>query len=176
MPENFTTLVANPLIDPAVGTWTQIAGGSATIVSPNSNLTQILDMEPGVYEFVWTINNGPCWDSADTMSIVVYEEVIPEADAGSNQEFCSPVSSTTLEGNTPVYPAFGTWSLVGSNDEESINIVDPSDPLTEVTGLSVGENIFAWTVYNGPCSEFDPYYIDFVTIYISFCALTAISR
>jgi gliding motility-associated-like protein len=43
--------------------------------------------------------------------------------------------------------ANGAWSLVLGTG----SITDPADPLTAVTGLGAGLNVFVWTVNNGAC-------------------------
>lgn len=76
-----------------------------------------------------------------------------KAEAGEDQDICE--TFTTLEGND-VLVGIGTWSVVSGSGV----FADPNDPNTEVTGLSNGPNVFAWTIDNAPC---DPS-VDFVTI------------
>src|SRR5690606_4215194 len=71
----------------------------------------------------------------------------PVADAGPDQDLCTPQTSAALAGSALLGPATGEWTLVSGTG----TIVDPTDPNTTVTGLGVGENVFAWTVDNGPC-------------------------
>ena len=45
----------------------------------------------------------------------------------------------------------GEWSVVsGSGDFEDIHL-----PMTKVSGLPAGENIFSWKVTNGVCTDID---------------------
>ena len=53
-----------------------------------------------------------------------------------------------LNGNTPISPATGQWTLISGTG----SIADDADPNTEITGLSVGVNTFQWEVFNGACS------------------------
>jgi len=147
-PEDQVTMAANNAVDPAVGTWFLVAGQGIiqSINNPNSLVTNL-----GVGEniFIWTINNGGCGfgSSSDMVSIFVFSDAAPDAFAGEDQDLCTPQSSTTLEGNLPVFPAFGEWTLVGGTGI----ISEPNNPNTEVTGLTIGDNVFQWTIYNGPC-------------------------
>ena len=69
----------------------------------------------------------------------------PVADAGPDQ-ILDYILTTILEA-TPVEEGTGTWSvLVGSGTLQDVN-----DPVTTVTGLTVGRNEFLWTVVNGVC-------------------------
>src|SRR5690606_12445348 len=72
-----------------------------------------------------------------------------DADAGPDQERCRPTTSATLAGNAPIFPATGEWTLISGAG----TIADPSDPASGVSGLSIGENIFEWTVDNGACAN-----------------------
>jgi len=72
-------------------------------------------------------------------------EVFPadSADAGADQLLCVG-SSTDLEGNVPNFGT-GLWTLISGN----AIIAAPENPETNVTDLTPGENIFAWTVTSG---------------------------
>jgi hypothetical protein len=49
-----------------------------------------------------------------------------------------------------IFPASGNWSLVSGTGTFSASF----NNVTTVSGLSVGDNIFEWTVTNGPCGPF----------------------
>ena len=71
----------------------------------------------------------------------------PSADAGINQELKFHFE-TKLDGSLQPLEK-GTWSLVsGTGHFEDIH-----SPETNVTGLSLGENVFLWTVSNGACES-----------------------
>ncbi|NQX90647.1 MAG: IgGFc-binding protein, partial [Flavobacteriales bacterium] len=142
-----TQLDGNIPIFPASGQWTLVSG-SGTIQDPSNPQSTVTNLSVGVNTFEWTVLNGPCTNAttADQVQIIVFDEDAPLADAGVDQEFCSPTSTTTLQANIPVAPGSGTWTLISGTG----TISDPSDPDSEVTGLSIGENVFQWTIYNGP--------------------------
>lgn len=160
-PEDATTLAAAEPIFPAIGTWSVLLGG-ATIDSPNNPESPVTGLTVGENQFLWALDNGPCANgiTTDTVSVFLFDEGASLADAGADQEFCTPVSSTFLEGNTPDLPGTGTWTLISGSGV----ITDPNDPATEVTGLAIGEHIFEWTIYNGPCALSNS--VDQVSIFI----------
>ncbi len=124
------------------GTWTRILG-SGTISSVNSPTSPISGLSVGVNVFVWTIVNGSCPPSRDTVMITV--DALPSAsNAGVDQVICSSVSA--FAGNNPSVGT-GTWTLVSGTGI----ITSANSPTSSVSGLSVGNNVFAWTINNGTC-------------------------
>jgi Secretion system C-terminal sorting domain/HYR domain len=107
------TMAANV---PTVGTgaWSQVPGGPATAIifttgSATSNIGGLTTT--GVYTFVWTISNGACPPSRDTMTITVNTNPAPFTLTGGGT-FCP--GTQTLTG--PVDPNYTyTWqrSLTG---------------------------------------------------------------
>ncbi|MBL7963022.1 MAG: gliding motility-associated C-terminal domain-containing protein [Flavobacteriales bacterium] len=147
-PANSTALAANTPALPGVGTWTLVSG-TGVFADPNAPTTTVSGLSTGTNVFRWTINNGPCGSSQDDVSILLYDATNPDADAGPDQELCTPTSSTTLTGSALIAPATGTWTLVSGTG----TIVSPNSPSTALTGLSIGVNTFRWTVSNGPCAN-----------------------
>lgn len=150
LPTNTATLTANSLIFPATGQWTLVSG-SGTIVSPTSPTTAITGLGIGENIFRWTISNGPCspTQTVDEVSIFIFNNNQAAANAGSDQNFCEPVSSATLTANAAVFPSTGQWTFVSGPTTPTI--ASPSNTTTLVTGLGVGANTFRWTITNGPC-------------------------
>jgi gliding motility-associated-like protein len=147
-PENSTFLAGNALTGAAVGTWT-VVQGSGTFADANDPNTEVTDLSIGTNIFAWSIDNGPCGESVDEVAILVFDPDAAVADAGNDQEFCTPISTTTLAGNVPDAPGTGTWTLVSGEG----TIDNPNDPNTALSGLTIGENVFQWSIYNGPCAE-----------------------
>ena len=69
-PPSVTMAATAPVF--GTGTWTQISGpNTANIITPNSEVTSIDALIPGTYTFVWTITNGSCPATTDTVNVVV---------------------------------------------------------------------------------------------------------
>ncbi|MBS1568087.1 MAG: gliding motility-associated C-terminal domain-containing protein, partial [Bacteroidetes bacterium] len=148
---------------PATGTWT-ILSGPGTLVDPNDPHTVVNDLALGITTFVWTLNNGPCPTSgiwSDTVSVSVFDPFGPVANAGPDISQCTPEDSTVMAANIPLFPATGTWHLVSGTGV----IADSTDHATAIHGLSVGANVFTWTIYNGDCG-FGPPTTDTVVVYL----------
>lgn len=149
LPNTQVNLQAATPLPPADGTWTLI-GGVGTIVDPTDSATLVTDLAVGISTFVWTLDLSPCANSgvlSDTMTVSVFDPAAPPADAGPDQELCTPATSATLAGNVPIFPATGTWSVISGGAA----IADTTDPATTVTGLTLGDNLFVWEIYNGNC-------------------------
>ncbi|MBI5858872.1 MAG: hypothetical protein HZB42_14670 [Sphingobacteriales bacterium] len=86
------------------GTWTQVAGPAATIVSPNSPTTNITGLTtPGTYTFQWTITNAPCPPSSDEVDVVVNPNPPTPAISGGNVTVCQ---GTTVTLSAPADPNY----------------------------------------------------------------------
>ncbi|MBS1943744.1 MAG: hypothetical protein JST98_00760, partial [Bacteroidetes bacterium] len=149
-PATSTTLAGNAPVFPATGQWTVVAGTGvfANAADPH---TTVSGLSVGVNTFRWRLNNGPCANpiTQSDVSVTLYNAANPVANAGPNQDLCTPANSTNLAGSAVIAPATGTWTLVSGTG----TIVSPNSPTTQVTGLAVGDNIFRWTVLNGPCTN-----------------------
>jgi gliding motility-associated-like protein len=129
---------------PSIGTgqWSLLSGGG-NIVSPGNPSTVVNNLEIGINIFQWTISNGVC--PASVSEVTITRQLAPtEANAGQDQSTC--LSTTSLQGNTPQY-GNGLWTLISGTG----NIETPGSPFTNVTNLSVGPNVFQWTISNGGC-------------------------
>ncbi|HEX4887789.1 MAG TPA: HYR domain-containing protein [Luteibaculaceae bacterium] len=136
------TLVGNA---PANGESVQWSTNTpAGIVSPNAATTAVNINSAGVYTFRYTITGAAaCPISTDEVVITVNAQP-SQAIAGNDQI----VSSTTATLNA-IVPAngIGTWTTLGT-----ANIINPNVFNTQVNNLSVGENIFVWTISVAGCS------------------------
>ncbi len=137
-----TALAAN---NPAfgTGTWT-VVNGTGTVTNPASPTSAVTGLTPGQSTaLVWTISNGPCTSTRDT--VVIFRDVDPTvANAGPDQSVCDSV--ITLGGNAAVVGA-GNWTLIAGTGA----ISNAANPNSAVTGLGVGANSFVWTITNGVC-------------------------
>jgi len=140
---NEVTLTGN---SPAIGTphWIQISGNAGnTIVTPNSNSTNVTGLVEGVYVFEYEISNGVCL-SKDSVTVYVSEP--PSlANAGDNKDLCGQ-STTTMNAVAPT-DGSGLWTVVsGPNTPD---IANPDSPTTSVSGLITGTYTLRWTVSGG---------------------------
>jgi len=142
-----TTLAGNiPLL--GVGQWSVVTG-PATIASPGSPTSAVSGLRIGVNEFEWRIFLSGFVTTRDTVRITVYE-LPTAANAGPDQQLCES-SSTTLSGNTPLIGQ-GQWSVILG----PAIIVNPANPVSQVTGLQVGDNQFEWVITgDGNCVSRD---------------------
>lgn len=53
------------------GIWTQISGNTAAILNPNQASAIVTDLTTGSYQFEWTISNGNCQISRDTVEVII---------------------------------------------------------------------------------------------------------
>jgi hypothetical protein len=128
---------------PSTGIWTLLSG-SGTLVNPTSFNASVTGLGSGVNTFVWTISNGNCPQSKDTVRIT---RVLPQtASAGQDQSVCG--GQGNLQAN-PVSSGTGIWTVVSGSGI----IEDPSNPNSLLTALGNGQNVFRWTVTNPPCSQ-----------------------
>ncbi|MEO7080340.1 MAG: hypothetical protein ABIY71_02395, partial [Flavobacteriales bacterium] len=140
------TMTGNAPVDPAIGTWTQVGGG-ATFADANDPLSTLTGLTVGDNLFVWTIDNGPCNITSDTVLIRVFDANLQDPNAGADQQLCTPASSANLSASAAPYPSTGQWSVISGSG----TFTDDTDPNTEVTGIGSGVNVYAWTIDNGPC-------------------------
>jgi gliding motility-associated-like protein len=141
------TMAANAATT-GTGMWSQSSGPSAaTIVSPSSETTTINGLQPGTYVFVWSITNGVCAPSTDSVSVVI--DPLPTiANAGADMlNACPPV--ITMAANTAT-SGTGMWSQVSGPN--TATITTPSSETTTINGLTAGSYIFVWTISSGTCS------------------------
>ncbi len=142
--------------NPTVGTgkWTQISGpNTANIISPNNYTTNVIGVIPGNYSFVWTISNGFCNSSSDTVNVVV-SDIPTMAVAGIDQEHCN-ATTLNLSGNTPTVGS-GLWSQTSG---PAVNIVNANLPNTTVNNVVPGNYSFKWQISNNFCISTDEVFV-----------------
>ncbi|MBO9732900.1 MAG: DUF11 domain-containing protein [Chitinophaga sp.] len=130
------------------GAWQQ-TGGPVTAVIADTTLpgTSISGLTNGIFTFVWTIRNGNCPPSKDT--VVINVSSLPTvANAGPDQPLCN-VTSAVLAGNTPT-AGTGQWSQIAGPNTASF--VDATQPNTAVQNLQPGTYSLVWTISSGPCA------------------------
>lgn len=131
-----------------IGTWSYVSGpGSYNITSPNSPTTTITGVTTGTYVFSWTISNGTCTPSSDSVSITNY--IQPNtANAGIDKIVCG--NSISMTANSATSGTIGTWTQSYGGLS---GITSPNANNTGITGLSEGTYIYTWTISNGTCAS-----------------------
>jgi gliding motility-associated-like protein len=141
---------------PGTTTWSQIAGPSAIITSPNSLTTTVTGIIGGnVYTFRLS---ATCGDNANVFDDVdVTVKIISAADAGPNLgPFCPGTGN--LAANPLLAGETGQWTIVTPSNDSGIIISDPSTPTSGYTlpASGAGSSTLRWTVTNtNGCTSFD---------------------
>ncbi|HRH33822.1 MAG TPA: CARDB domain-containing protein, partial [Catalimonadaceae bacterium] len=125
-----------------IGSWEWVED-EGTITDIHNPFTQVTGLVSGTNTFVWTISNGNCPASKDTV-VITREEAPTIADAGSDETVCT--DQTSLDANVP-QTGTGAWTVISG----SAVISDSTSATSSVTNLSVGINEFVWSVTNGSC-------------------------
>ncbi|MBS1943745.1 MAG: hypothetical protein JST98_00765, partial [Bacteroidetes bacterium] len=105
-PASSVTLAGNLPVSPAQGTWS--AGPGITFSDIHSPTATASGLQVGNNVLTWTISNGSCGTTSSQVTIRVFNAANPPANAGPDQQLCSPANSTTLAGSSLIYPATGT--------------------------------------------------------------------
>lgn len=135
------------------GVWT-LAGGDpegVAIANPDQPVTAVTGLQGGQsYTFRWTLSNGACQNySSDDVRVNVTESEV--VNAGQDTILCA--SEELMLDATPVATNDAYWSQTDVQGLLGVEIVDPADPKTLITGLEPGNlYVFTWTVVGG-CGE-----------------------
>ena len=147
-------LNASVTIGLATGSWTLISG-SGTFDAPDDYRSVLRNIGTGVNEYLWTVDNGACGITSDTLTIVVFDPEESVAYAGESESFCeNDFVSFNLQGSEPLFPAFGYWSILDGNailsdtTQAGALVVSLSDKLPE---FGESTSTLVWTVDNGVC-------------------------
>ena len=127
-----------------VGTWT--TDGNGVIAAVNSASTTSTLADNGWQNFIWTITNGSCPASADTLQVYSMQSpVINEADTSICLENDLLVFSGTPSGDDQT----SLWSTVSGG----ALITDPDSTITDVYSFALGHNYIAYTISNDQCGS-----------------------
>ncbi len=142
----------------ATGTWSQSMSQSnlgVVITNPNDPNTTVSGLVPGnVYTFTWTLSSVSCGEfSNDDVIVTIGEGSI--AYAGADFSACGEGDASLMADASATN---GTWS----SPDAGVTIVSPNQANTVVFDLQGGNNIFIWSVDNGPCgTSADTVIVDF---------------
>ncbi|MCX6251815.1 MAG: hypothetical protein NTX61_13815, partial [Bacteroidetes bacterium] len=136
-----------------IGTWTYPLG--VTISDPHFYNATVSGLAAHTdYTFTWTVENA-CSSISDDVVITTDDTQGPvTADAGPDQCLTPEPggNTTTMAANDPGAGS-GMWEQFSGPALYPSNIVDITDPNTDVTDLYPGTYIFTWTISADPCNS-----------------------
>lgn len=155
---NNTFLNANNVITGS-GQWSVISSpsGSGPILNnPSNPSATFVSDSAGMYLLTWTVSNGPCTPSIDTVQITfVGNPDVPVT--GPDQFLCD--LTTTLAANVPTS---GTGQWVQTGGPTGLIISNPASPNATITAVNHGTYTLEWRISNAPCATLaDPVQITF---------------
>jgi gliding motility-associated-like protein len=127
-----------------IGYW-QVISSDGQIQFSDSTLpaSTITGMGNGDNVLQWTITDGIC---SDTDLVVITNASAIEAIAGINRRICG--SDVTLNATRPEF-GYGYWTAL----TPGVTLADSAKAFSQAFNLSVGNNVFLWTVVNGTCRD-----------------------
>ncbi len=128
------------------GNVTLTAGSGSSYLWSNGAATESINVSTaGLYSVKITDANGCLSASSAPAEVIVNKS--PVAVPGPDQElkftFETQMNAELSASET------GEWSLISG----SAHIIDIHSPITRITGLDIGENIFRWKVQNSNCES-----------------------
>ncbi|MFZ0282529.1 MAG: gliding motility-associated C-terminal domain-containing protein [Bacteroidales bacterium] len=132
-----TTLNAATLGDGQTGEWT-IISGTGEFANKNDNATYISKLSLEKNSFKWTLTNGVCPSSSDTVNIIVNNLIIPTLitpnNDGKNDYFMIKGIETLGKTELVIFNRWGPRVYVNDNYDNKWNGVDNNvDPLPDDT-------------------------------------------
>ena len=132
-----TTLNADALGNSQTGEWT-IISGTGEFANKNDNATYVTRLSPDKNSFKWTITNGVCLMSSDTVNIIVRNLMIPTLITpnkdGKNEYFTIRGVETLGKTELVIFNKWGARVYINSNyDNKWAGIDDNEDPLPDDT-------------------------------------------
>lgn len=144
---NNTILNAAP-VTVGNGLWTLLSsptGSNPFIANPVNRNSVVLVDSFGIYSFSWTVSNGVCSPSIDTVNLIFNQSPgIPIA--GPDQSVCG--LNANLQANAPD-AGIGTWvQLAGPS---GLTIASPNAAQTPITAINYGTYLLEWQFSNTSC-------------------------
>jgi hypothetical protein len=141
------------------GTWTAVAGNpsAVTFTNANSASTTVNGLAVGTYQFVWTISNGLCADSKDTVAVTINPQTVPGVLAAS-ATVCATANGGTLS-LTGYTSAILNWESSTDGGSTWSNILNTTSTLTYAN--LTGTTSYRVSVKSGVCA---PQYSNINTI------------
>jgi PKD repeat protein len=142
----FTLQANQPIV--GQGYWSGAVGGNVKITNSQLYNSQITGLQPEIAQVLrWTIAGTCSGELASDDVRIIYKQP-STASAYSNKTFTCLGSDVVLTAQSPTIGT-GSWSTIKGNGTFN----NPNGLVTGVSGLSLGENIFRWTVYYFGCTS-----------------------
>ncbi|MCX6181429.1 MAG: glycosyl hydrolase [Bacteroidetes bacterium] len=152
---NFKMMTSDTIVDFQKSldkiSWSTIKRVGPLNFTKDNTVSDTLKQKGKVFYRTIMINepNPSCIDDTAKISILgqvdsVIVDEIPIALAGKDSTICS--SEFTLQGNIP-NAGVGVWTRSSGTG----NITNVLSPTSQISNLSIGTNVFVWTVINGAC-------------------------
>lgn len=175
-PQSFCNVTTYPHTVTLTGTTTNLPvqwislnsgiNGAPQILSPNSNSTQVSIPGPGIYNFVYQINNTQDV-TCDNFNNTAQTQVIVSspgsiASAGNDTIFCNTSGQINLMA-LPITSGTGSWEVFDLVNGSMPTFSSLSSPTATLTFSTPGQVVLKWNSY-GSVPECGPSSEDLVTI------------
>ncbi|MDG1333072.1 MAG: HYR domain-containing protein [Crocinitomicaceae bacterium] len=140
------------------GIWT-VSSPEANVFVPTSNTSLASISSDGWYQFTWTVTNGSCPQTSD--SVAVFYSNNAAVASVSDSVVCIEDGPVQLSATSLFPQQSGSWSFISGGG----TIDDPNATQTEVSNLLNGVNRIVYSVSNNNC----PAQNDTVIIIASVC-------
>jgi gliding motility-associated-like protein len=141
-----TNATMNALTASGSGSWSASAGG-LSIEPSNSPTAAVVASSYGTYSLAWTVIDGAC--SARDTALAIFIEAIEGlwVNAGPDQHI-AVIDHTDLQGSASSGTDLNWWILTGAG-----TITAPTDSVTTITELGLGDNLVVLTASMNQCSS-----------------------
>ncbi len=136
----------------AVLQWVYLETGTDLSANAVDNCLRISNFDifsDGINEIAISIEDTLCKQGQQSIApIDIDKPSVAEADAGFDEIFCD-LGDISLAGD-PAQQGLGRWS----SSDPNIVFADPTDPMTTVSGLSLGTNLLSWSLSTDLCQDY----------------------
>jgi hypothetical protein len=148
------TLNASQVFPPMTGFWSGAPAPGATITNPTLYNTTVTGMQNGDHVYHWTVflpyNGTTC---SNTDDVTIHVRIPTESVVALPDEYDICEDYTTLRANIPMWGS-GSWSEVPFQTPGTV-IVNPTNYITDVTGIGQDTRRFVWTINFDGCMSSD---------------------
>jgi gliding motility-associated-like protein len=134
------------------GSWKQISGPTTTaITQPTDENASVTNLEPGAYSFVWTVSNGVCSSSSDTVMVIITTPITNVVDTAA-QTVCKglmvTINNKQVTGGDGTYQYQWEMSYDGSVWTNIPNAIQPTYTFAPDSSIYLRR-----TILSGPCGS-----------------------